>query len=735
MNASLSVHDFYRRNSLRVLEIPVGVKCPVVVGWPEINKDCNDVDVALANPAFNKYGWLLDDEHLVIDIDIHTAEANGIEALKRLEDDCGVDINDACGAVVYSPSGGMHFYFKKPPGVKFGKVFNEKYAGIDFIHGKGKQVIAANSCHDKFGGFYKLDEPAELLDAPAKLLEYLVAMRAPEKPAVYVQPTGDRSGDEFNTSPRGLQIMVGALQSRGYSVTPSHGFYKFNRPGKTTDSDCSGHVGKKSKHNNYQLTCFSLSDLHFPSGESLSMFHAYALLLHQGNHTAASEDLHRLGFASQPTNIGNVNFNEFMPGPPASKAEHQAYTVEPPCFPMDTIDDTPKMLRLAYEYSRQNSILFMPEACMFGLIALFSSILGRRVRDDYNSRTNPIIIVLAKSGTGKNSQRECNKNLLVSAGLTHLSGPERIGSAQGIVTAVHRQPSILFQLDEAADLLAAINNPRSHLQNLPGLMMHMYSDCKSTWTSDAVSDERRVKTIHQPNPVYYGTSTPDKFYENISEGQLVDGFMNRMIMVLCNSPQKRRKPSLTEPSRELLDWMKSWACLQTGSGNLADSGVEIPKPWLVNKTAEASDMHEEYTDNVLSRHKNESAIRQSLWARAPEKEAKLALVYACACGLPTEGPVITAEAITWAKRLVNYSIRFMVWAAEERTQNTESLKQKQRVLDKIETGMSRVQVTRKTQFLRNRRERDEIISELQDCGCISFDVQNNSFQKIQGIIR
>src|SRR5690606_12027927 len=135
----------------------------------------------------------------------------------RLESDSGVNIRDACGAVVYSPSGGMHYYFRKPADVRFGKVFKDRYAGIDFIHGKGKQVIAANSFHDKFGGFYQLTEPAELLDVPARLLEFLIAIRPEERKTTRTQhDIGERSGDEFNTSPRGLQIMIGALQSRGY---------------------------------------------------------------------------------------------------------------------------------------------------------------------------------------------------------------------------------------------------------------------------------------------------------------------------------------------------------------------------------------------------------------------------------------------------------------------------------------------------------------------------------------
>jgi len=115
----MKVHDFYRRHGLRVHEIPSGVKCPVVSGWPDAAIP-HDVVESRLGPAFNKYGWLLDDNHVVIDIDLHNPKENGLESLARLEEKCGVKLDEQCGAIVYSPSGGRHYYFVKPPNIAFG---------------------------------------------------------------------------------------------------------------------------------------------------------------------------------------------------------------------------------------------------------------------------------------------------------------------------------------------------------------------------------------------------------------------------------------------------------------------------------------------------------------------------------------------------------------------------------------------------------------------------------------
>ena len=170
--------------------------------------------------------------------------------------------------------------------------------------------------------------------------------------------------------------------------------------------------------------------------------------------------------------------------------------------------------------------------------------------------------------------------------------------------------------------------------------------------------------------------------------------------------------------------MKSWAALgsRDGDGNLEGSGVEIPRPRRINKTDEANQLHESYTDQVVAKHKQDNPVAAALWARAPEKEAKFALVHACACGFPEDSPMITGESIRWAKRVVNHSVRWMLWAANIQDEQTIYLKQKQAVLDKIETGMNRSQVTRRTQFLK-RKDRADIISDLQETGLIRVDEQ------------
>ena len=81
--------------------------------------------------------------------------------------------------------------------------------------------------------------------------------------------------------------------------------------------------------------------------------------------------------------------------------------------------------------------------------------MGRKYRTESNLRSNLYVVGIADSGSGKNHSREIVNELFVEAGLGHYLGGNKIASGAGMLTAIHRQPSILFQLDEFGMFLSA----------------------------------------------------------------------------------------------------------------------------------------------------------------------------------------------------------------------------------------------------------------------------------------
>lgn len=640
----VKVHDFYRRNGLRVHEIPAGVKCPIVVGWPESNKLADDVEPLLVGRN-NKYGWLLDDCHVVIDIDLHNPKENGIQSLERLCKDIGISLDDVCRAIVYSPSGGRHYYFRKPADVHFGKVFKDRYPGIDFIAGKGKQVIAANSCHDKYSGIYTLSDDAELVDLPKELLNHLVELTEKRSfPKInYVEPQ-DRSGDEFNRSEKGLSMMLDELRNRGYVTRKVADYYEFDRPNKSSDSKCSGHVGKKSKKGNYQLTCFSLSDPYFPSGESISLFHAYALFCHNGNYPKAASELYRMGFAE----ISPLDLSGFM-GSVDGEQSGDSLDSEVEIIEMlgidwerlnsksenEEIDDEDFVRRLVprcgllhdihafYGQKAYRRSHVMGMACA---VALCETIFGRRIRSYTDLRTNDYNLILATTGSGKEA---CESTIISILEKADVGGTASIASdvqsGNGLMKAVSGAPAAIWLCDEFGKILQAVLDKKGnqHIRNIGNHLLKLYGKSSGSYSGAAHSDGVRNKVIN-PSLTVLGLSTSATVFDVVSTEQVADGLIGRIAFwPVQDRPDPREDMDIVEPPEELVARVRNWI-----EWNPVTTG-DYPDPAIIRMSNEAKARWQQHAREINQRMKSETELRAAIWSRVAARTMKLALVHRC----------------------------------------------------------------------------------------------------------
>lgn len=113
-------------------------KIPFLQNWTE--KELTR-DAILAHKG--NLGWVIDDKHLVIDVDLKN---KGFESFERLKMALGIELEPT----VITPSGGYHIYTKIPNdsvGIKLRKNINA-YKGIDFLS-VGTQCVIAGSITEK----------------------------------------------------------------------------------------------------------------------------------------------------------------------------------------------------------------------------------------------------------------------------------------------------------------------------------------------------------------------------------------------------------------------------------------------------------------------------------------------------------------------------------------------------------------------------------------------------------
>lgn len=350
-----------------------------------------------------------------------------------------------------------------------------------------------------------------------------------------------------------------------------------------------------------------------------------------------------------------------------------------------------------------------PELALAGAIALLATITGRKVMDHRGTRTNLYILGLAPSGAGKEHARRINKELLIRAGGELLLGPERIASSAGLVASVNSEPAILFQIDEIGHLLATMKNPAKspHLFNIGSVLMQLYSSSGTLWKADAYADQKKNKAINQPHAVVYGTGVPDGFWDNLTAEAVRDGLLGRM---LCFQSRfgyvPMVKPASDELPESIIAAVREWLQFDPG-GNLSKQN---PQPKVIGYDADAEERMRGHLDGICERRTSEDSTQAAVWSRSGEKTAKLALIFACSRGGPSETLVRFGD-VDRAIKISNFLTRSMLHKAEEHVAENETESKAKRLLRAVDGVMTMSELTRKTQWLRG-KERMELIADL-----------------------
>ena len=150
-------------------------------------------------------------------------------------------------------------------------------------------------------------------------------------------------------------------------------------------------------------------------------------------------------------------------------------------------------------------------------LCAIGALLGRKYRTESKQRSNLSEVGIADSVSGKNQAREIINEVFFEAGLANHPGGNKIASGAGLLITLHRQPAILFQINEFRMFLAAAADRRRsprHITEILDSMSELYTAAGGIFLSAEYanrdgSNERR--DINQPCLKVYGTTTPLHF--------------------------------------------------------------------------------------------------------------------------------------------------------------------------------------------------------------------------------
>jgi hypothetical protein len=369
-----------------------------------------------------------------------------------------------------------------------------------------------------------------------------------------------------------------------------------------------------------------------------------------------------------------------------------------------------------------------PVLALGASLAAVGALMGRKYRTASNIRSNLYVVGVAESGAGKNNSRLVINELLHRAGLLQYLGGNKIASGSGLLTALSRHPSPLFQLDEFGMFLsAAVDRKRSprYVCEILDLLTELYTASGTTYFgieyAQSQADVAR-RPIHQPCVCVYGTTTPLHFWQALQATNVADGSLARFLILQTEEdfPESNKDFGAIDPPQELIDRL---LLIHHGggrlTGNLANvSGVDevVPMPRTVPMNEQARAVFRALDSDLLNdlRAAHGSGFA-SILARIEENATKLALIRAVS--RDAVDPEIEQNDAEWgiliARHCANQTIREASLRVSENLIESHHKRALQILQESGPGGMPKHEFTRRTQFM-DARQRDSVLRTLQE---------------------
>lgn len=416
----------------------------------------------------------------------------------------------------------------------------------------------------------------------------------------------------------------------------------------------------------------------------------------------------------------------------ANGADHSATNgAEPPIGGDVTVPeafyDLSGIIRDFVEYTLATAYRPQRVLAVGAAIAAIGVLAGRRYRSPSNLRTNVLVLGMAESGAGKEHARQCVTTAFQAAGLTHYIGGSRLASGSGLLAALSRHPSTIFQLDEFGAWLKKAINPRApkYVSEIWDFLTELATSAGTVFLGAEYSDQKEHprQDIIEPCCVIHATTVPEPFWQALNPSFLRDGSFARWLIFVSDDPLPEfiTKPlDMKVVPAELIDGFKavSGGAGSPGSGgNLAGLAIGTPQPYTVPCDAPGAAALDELAHATDEHQRAHLGTAQSaLLARVWEHVARVAMIHAIS--LDPIQPVIGLASVQWAEEIVGYCIDTMIKESNRNVSDNDQEMQTKRVLRIIRQagakGISRRSLTRATWFLGNDRRRDEVLAELRN---------------------
>ena len=392
----------------------------------------------------------------------------------------------------------------------------------------------------------------------------------------------------------------------------------------------------------------------------------------------------------------------------------------------------PGVLKDIYEYSEEIAHISQPAISMQAALSLGSVALGRMYRTNMNNFSSLFFMCIAKSGQGKENVKTVVETILDHAEYSDLMAGDGYTSSGAIYSLLRYKPTHITVMDEFGKRLESISkSSNSNKEDALQILMETWGRCHGVLRPDNYSmmtltnkQQKEVldRSTIKPAITLVGMSVPKNFYGALSTGRIVDGFLNRFIVVESHVPRTVGKMvAFVEPPQSTYDWVSHVRQVDNEMEQISRDNAEMDFKQRVVKFDDDSNALLDSLAYRLVEQQNalEKEGLEVLLSRTREKAMRLALIGALADDRRTK--VIKGDITKWAIDYVYYYDQLLIENCKDKVAGSEMEGRIKQILSFIRSqgdwGISKRDIDRREIFRSMKSyEVKEIIERLKNSG-------------------
>lgn len=392
----------------------------------------------------------------------------------------------------------------------------------------------------------------------------------------------------------------------------------------------------------------------------------------------------------------------------------------------------PGVLKDIYEYSEEIAHISQPAISMQAALSLGSVALGRMYRTNMNNFSSLFFMCIAKSGQGKENVKTVVETILDHAEYSDLMAGDGYTSSGAIYSLLRYKPTHITVMDEFGKRLESISkSSNSNKEDALQILMETWGRCHGVLRPDNYSmmtltnkQQKEVldRSTIKPAITLVGMSVPKNFYGALSTGRIVDGFLNRFIVVESHVPRTVGKMvAFVEPPQSTYDWVSHVRQVDNEMEQISRDNAEMDFKQRVVKFDDDSNALLDSLAYRLVEQQNalEKEGLEVLLSRTREKAMRLALIGALADDRRTK--VIKGNITQWAIDYVYYYDQLLIENCKDKVAGSEMEGRIKQILSFIRSqgdwGISKRDIDRREIFRSMKSyEVKEIIERLKNSG-------------------